>query len=120
MNGPHEWDEDRLARLIAASRAEADTTALARALGRIEAREVVPGWVEWLARPAALAASCALLVVSVGIASVLLRGSEGARTPATVSSSTGLASQLLGDDVSLPVDAGERQADAARDSGGAG
>jgi anti-sigma factor RsiW len=118
MNGPDDWGDDQLAQLIAASRAEADPAAFARALGRLETRDTVPGWIAWLAHPAALAASCALLVVSVGISSVLLRGTEGARTSAGSTSSTDLVSQLLGDEGALPVDVGDRPAGAAGDSGG--
>lgn len=118
MNEPPDWSDERLARLIAASRGEADPASLAGALRRLEARETTPAWVAWLARPAALAASCALLVVSVGLSSVLVRGADGTRSSAATTSSADFMSQLLDDDGALPVAVADSPGSETHDSGG--
>jgi hypothetical protein len=88
----NERDEARLARLLAAARAEADPAALARARARIAARAAVPRAVVWLGTPAALASACALLVLAAGLAFTALRtDSAGTRGSSYMSA-------LMGDD----------------------
>ena len=97
-----DWNDERLANLLAATRAERDPRTLERALERIRTREQeVPGWLEWATRPVALAASCGLLIASLAVGGLLLRGSE----PASASSSTDVLTTLIGEDASLGLEA---------------
>jgi hypothetical protein len=67
-----EHDDDRLTRLLRATRAEADPYVWTRARARIEARERIPQPFAWLMRPAALAVSTGLLVVAIGVSWALV------------------------------------------------
>jgi hypothetical protein len=69
-----EHDDDRLVRMIRATRAEADPFLWTRVRARIEARERVPRPLRWLVRPTALAVSAALLVVALGVSWALIPG----------------------------------------------
>ena len=70
-----EGEEDiRLTRLLQAVRADADPALWTRVRARAIARPRVPGVLAWAMRPAALAASLALLVVSTALALVLATG----------------------------------------------
>jgi len=61
----HEPNEPRWLQLAASLRAEPDPMTLAHVRGRLAARaQADPSWVRWLARPASLALSAGLLVVS--------------------------------------------------------
>ncbi len=114
MNEP-ERDEARIVRLLGAVHAPADPAVLARARARIAATADVPGVFAWLGTPAALAAACAVLLLSAGVSLAVLR-SEGT----SASRETGLVSALIGDDGSygLPTANGVRVTDAgATDSG---
>lgn len=112
-----ELQEERLARLIAASRAEANPAVLARARARIAAAERVPGVAAWLGRPAVLAGAGALFALCVAGTFVVSQ-----RVSATAAASeTSLVSALLGeDDLGLPIDlngGGAGNGAAAGDSG---
>jgi hypothetical protein len=78
-----ERDDERLAQLLRAVRAEADPVLWTRARARLAAEEP-SGLIAWLMRPAALAASVATLVISVGV-SVLLLFHAAPRDISTVS-----------------------------------
>lgn len=111
--------DERVARLLAASRAEANPAVLARARARLAARERAPGVVVWLGRPAALAGAGALFALCVAGTFVVARQ---AGTSATATETSLLASVLGEEDLGLPIDvnatgaAGE--SGAAGDSGG--
>ncbi len=110
-------NDARLERLLAATRAHADPAVLTRTRARLGGRTSAPKVLAWLGRPAALAAACALFVVSAGVSFTLLRGE-----PATTSSDTSLVSSLLGDDGSygLPNATASRGATDGADSGEVG
>lgn len=112
--------ESRLARLLAASQAPADDAPLTRALARLAERDRLserePAWMRWLARPAALAAACALLVMSVSASAWLLRDPSPV---AESSEGSELIAGLIGEDGSFGLvasDAGISSAES--DSGG--
>ena len=113
MSPRRQWSEPELARLLAATRAEADAAPLARALARLAARPAPPAWAAWLARPAAVAVAAGLLVASVAVSGLLL---QDAGTP---DGGAALVSTLLGDDgtFGLPLAAPHAGA-AGADSGG--
>jgi hypothetical protein len=70
-----ETDEDiRLTRLVRAVRADADPALWTRVRARALARPRPSGVLAWAMRPAALAASLALLLASAGLALVLASG----------------------------------------------
>lgn len=82
--------------LAATLRAEPDAATLARVRGRLAARRAEPAWLRWLARPIAVAASAALLVVSAVAGNALLT------TPSRENADEGaLTVALLGDDGSF-------------------
>ncbi|HKA24553.1 MAG TPA: hypothetical protein VKF80_06210 [Candidatus Eisenbacteria bacterium] len=83
-------DDERLDQLLRAVRAEANPVLWTRARARIEAGEP-SGLIAWLMRPAALAASLATLVLSVGLSALLLFHSQSRLT----SSETSLADALI-------------------------
>lgn len=90
--------EQRLARLLGASRAAANPTVLARARARIEAREAAPGLAVWLAKPAVLAGAGLLFVVCVTGALTI------SQPPVSSAGETGIMSSLLGEeDLGLPL-----------------
>jgi hypothetical protein len=64
-------DDPRLTRLISAVRADAEPALWTRVRARAEARPAVTGPLAWITRPAALAASFALLLGTAGIALTL-------------------------------------------------
>jgi hypothetical protein len=80
-------DDPRLTRLLQAVRADADPALWTRVRARIESRRHLPALLAWAMRPAALAASVALLVVAAGVTLML-----GAPTPTLPS--TSLAASL--------------------------
>ncbi len=97
MNHEHDdTDIPRWLRLAATLRAEPDAATLARVRRRLATREPEPAWLRWLARPAALAASAALLVVSAWTGNVLLSTPGGESADASA-----LTVALLGDDGSF-------------------
>lgn len=103
MNADQRQDE-RIARLLAASRTSANPAVLARAQARLAARDAEePAWVGWLGRPSALIAACALLVMSCAVSFTILRADR----VTAASASTSLVSALLDDDGSygLPTSA---------------
>lgn len=59
-----EWSDEDLAVWLASVRAEPGDAPLARALARLEA-DRLPAWCAWTARPWALAAATAVLVISL-------------------------------------------------------
>jgi hypothetical protein len=79
-------EDDRLARLLRATRADADPFLWTRVRARIEGRERVPRPLEWLVRPAALGVSAAVLVVALGVSWALLpmRATGESEDPTTV------------------------------------
>ena len=108
-------DAPRWLELLAGAHAEPEPGTLARARARLAARGAEPAWVRWLARPAALAASAALLVISAWAANALL--SASATQPADDGS---IVAALLGEDGSygLRIDAGGTPGSIRPDSGG--
>jgi anti-sigma factor RsiW len=110
-NEPH-W-----LKLAATLRVTPDPATMARVRARLASRPTEPAWVRWLARPAALAFSAGLLVVSAVAGSLWV--SEGVRSNSTTQD-TSMLSTLLGDDGSygLPVSATDGAAGTtATDSG---
>ena len=71
MNDDRDDEDPGLTRLLRAVRADADPALWTRVRARIEARPRVPALVAWAMRPAALAASLALLVASAALALML-------------------------------------------------
>jgi len=112
---PDELREERLARLIAATRAEANPAVLARARARIAANETVPGVAAWLGRPAVLAGAGVLFVLCVAGTFVV------GQPDGTTAGETSLLSTIVGEeDLGLPIDtngAGASSGAAAGDSG---
>ena len=110
-------DEDPgLTRLLRAVRADADPALWTRVRARIEARRRVPTLLAWAMRPAALAASLALLVASATLAVVVSTGDS----VATAEDYATLAEALIAErdaDVEAPEAAPEPAGGAARDSG---
>ncbi len=88
-------EDERLARLLASVRADADPALWTRVRARVLAAERSPAWQAWLMRPAALGASVALLVVSMATAFALVAG-----TPSTTAS----GSEDLGDALVAELD----------------
>jgi hypothetical protein len=74
MNDDRNDEDPELTRLLRAVRADADPALWTRVRARIEARPRVPALVAWAMRPAALAASLALLVASAALALLLADG----------------------------------------------
>jgi len=110
--------DERLVRLLAATRAEANPAVLARARARLAARERAPGLAVWLGRPAVLAGAGALFALCVAGAFAV---SREAATPAATATETSLLASVLGeDDLGLPIEANGLGATdgAAGDSGG--
>lgn len=114
MNGDERNDE-RIGRLLAASRASANPAVLARVRSRLAARESSVGMLAFLGRPAALATACALLVVSATVSFAIVRSER--QTAATTSNS--LVSALLDDDgtYGMPTAATVADATTLSDSG---
>lgn len=115
---PHDA-ESKLARLLAASQAPADDAPLRRALAQLAARDAEPAWLRWLARPAALATACALLVVSVSASAWLLRAPSATSATGGALETSEVIAGLIGEDGSFGLvasDAGE--AGPSSDSGG--
>jgi hypothetical protein len=92
----HDPDVPRWMELAATLRAEPAPDTLARVRRRLAAgRGAEPAWLRWLARPAAVAASAALLVASAIAGQMLLAGA------AVEANDDALTSSLLGDDGSF-------------------
>jgi hypothetical protein len=110
-------NEPRWLRLAATLRAEADPATLAHVRARLAERSAGPAWVRWLSRPVALAASAALLVVSMFVGGALL---STAGTGAQTQEETSMVSTLLGDDGSygLPLNRDASAGTPVSDSGG--
>jgi hypothetical protein len=83
-------NEDKPLELLRAVRAEADPVLWTRARARIEQHRPA-GFIAWLMRPAALAASMAALVLSVGVSAFLVLHSE----PRFTSSENNLSDALI-------------------------
>ena len=116
MNDSHdEANEPRWLRLAATLRAEPDAATLAHVRARLAGRSAGPAWVRWLSRPVALAASAALLVMSVFTGSALLSAGN-----ASADDEPSMLNTLLGDDGSfgLPTDHNGTSGAASSDSEG--
>ena len=116
MNDLHDdGHEPRWLRLAATLRAEPDAATLAHVRARLAQRSAGPAWVRWLSRPAVLAASATLLMLSVFAGSAMLSTSA-----AGSDDDTSVVSALLGDDGSygLPVERGANTDAASSDSEG--
>lgn len=98
-------DDPRLTRLLQAVRADADPVLWTRVRARIESRRRLPVLLAWAMRPAALAASVALLVVTAGVTLML---GEPATTLTAAAVTTTEEYVTLGDAL-----VAERDADAA-------
>lgn len=107
-------DAPRWLRLAAAVSASPDAATLTRTRARLAARASTPAWLRWLARPATLATSAALLVLSAFVGSTLLGSSAGSSADETLASA-----ELLGEDGSygLTLDSGSANG-STLDSGG--
>ena len=112
---PDDRNEPRWLELAATLRSTPDAATMARVRARLAGRAAGPGWVRWLSRPAVLAASAALLVVSAWTGSALLSASSSSSDEDVPVMST-----LLGDDGSygLPVERGMTGGAASSDSEG--
>jgi hypothetical protein len=108
--------EARVARLLAASRADADPALLARALARLDAAASEPAWFAWLARPAALAAACGMLALSLSWAWWSVRAPASDAVAEAASPGEWYAT-LLGDDGSLGLGTLEAGPASGADSG---
>jgi hypothetical protein len=84
--------DERLVRILGASRASADPAVLVRARARLAGAAQVPGPLAWLGTPAALVAACALFVAVAGTSMVIVHAE-----PTTTRDNT-LVSALIGDD----------------------
>lgn len=82
-----------LTRMLRAVRADADPALWTRVRARIETRRPVPALLAWAMRPAALAASVALLVASAALALML----APRETASTVDDYATLADALVGE-----------------------
>jgi hypothetical protein len=83
-------DDERLARWIGAVRADADPALWTRVRARIEAgdeRLLLPPWLQWLMRPAALGTAAAALALVCGAGLVTLR-SDGTAAESNAGSLT--------------------------------
>jgi hypothetical protein len=114
----HERDDEDpgLTRMLRAVRAEADPALWTRVRARIEAGRRVPPLLVWAMRPAALAASLALLVATAGMALVLTNGASGESGDDV----TSLADELVVErdaQVTPPAATPRPTGGAARDSG---
>jgi hypothetical protein len=76
MNHDRDDEDPGLTRMLRAVQADADPALWIRVRARIEARRRVPAPLAWAMRPAALAASLALLVASATLAFMLTTGSS--------------------------------------------
>jgi hypothetical protein len=105
--------EERLARLMSASRAAANPAVLARARARLEARPNAPRLALWLARPAVLAGAGVLFALCVAGTFVT------ARQQAASTTETNLIASLIGEeDLGLPTGSSTTSGAAENDSGG--
>jgi hypothetical protein len=108
-------NEPRWLKLASALQADADPATLARVRTRLAARPSEPGWVRWLARPAALAVSTGLLVVSAVAGTAFL---TTANTNSDATDDPSMVSAILGDDGSYGLpDAYSAAGVSAGDSG---
>jgi len=90
-------EDERLARWIGAVRAEADPVLWTRVRARIEAGEelqLLPAWLAWLMRPAALGAAAAAVALVCGAGLVTIRSADAPGT-----SSAGTLTEALLDEV---------------------
>src|SRR5262245_63226568 len=76
MDHDRDDQDPRLTRMLRAVRADADPALWTRVRARIEARPRVPALFLWAMRPAALAASLALLVATGALALLLSTGAS--------------------------------------------
>jgi hypothetical protein len=74
MNDDRFEEDPELSRLLRAVRADADPALWTRVRARIESRQHVPALLRWAMRPAALAASFALLVATGALGLLLAAG----------------------------------------------
>ncbi len=102
-------------RLAATLRAEPDPATLAHVRARLAARPSEPAWVRWLARPAALALSAGLLVVSAVAGTALVTAST---SNGTTTDDNSMVSAMLGDDGSYGLPVASSDADASTSDSG--
>ncbi len=109
-------DEDPgLTRLLHAVRADADPALWTRVRARIEARRRVPALLAWAMRPAALAASLALLIASATLALMLSNGTSVGTSEEYASLNDALIAERDAQ-VTVPETAPETDGGAVRDS----
>jgi hypothetical protein len=106
-------DDERITRLLAAVRAEAEPALWTRVRARIEERErgQARGWVAWLMRPAVLGGSLALLAVAIATSLALV-----ATAPQTSGTTT---AETLEDALVVELESGVTAGGAAAPSPGA-
>ena len=75
-------EDDRLDALLSTVKAEPEAWMMTRVRARLAAEE--PGWAAWLMRPAALAASAALLIVALGGTLLAFQATEPATEVASL------------------------------------
>jgi hypothetical protein len=100
-------EDERLERLLASVRADADPALWTRVRARLEAREQRGGLLAWVMRPAALGAACALLLVSVAASVTLLLTTPRTITAGATATSQDLTEALVAElgDVSVSTSA---------------
>ena len=87
----HDPEDQRLTSLLRSAHAEHDPVIWTRARARLEADETERGLLGWLMRPAALATSMAVLVLSLGVSTALVLNAE----PTVSSGETNISDALL-------------------------
>ena len=111
-------DDERLARWIGAVRAEADPALWTRVRARLAADEepdLLPAWLRWLMRPAALGAAAAAVMLVCGFGLFSLRPADSA-----VESTAGSLTEALLDEVTGTTTAAPAPDAAPGDTGAAG
>lgn len=117
MTMNHEDDEDvRLTRLLRAVRADADPAVWARVRSRLGSRARTPWLLTWAMRPAALAASLALFLVSAALALVLASGTSASNGEEYATLGEVMVAERESEETSTPAPTRADQG-AARDSG---
>lgn len=107
MRDERDSGDERLTELLRAVRAEPEPALWTRVRARIEAADEPRGFLGWLMRPSALAASIAALALASALSVAMLRDLP----PAATSGATSLTDALLAVDTS-PVSGLEVGADA--------
>jgi hypothetical protein len=119
MSDQDRHEDERLERLLASVRAEADPALWTRVRARIEAGGQRAGVLAWIMRPAALGAACALLLVCVAASAALMMTSPRTITAGSTGTSQDLTEALVAElgDVSVSTSTFSPATPATVDSG---